>query len=328
MLQNKIKVAIIGCGRIFDKHYQAIKFNKNFNLVAVCDIDIKALSQIKDKKILKYKNITLMIKECEIELLVVCSPSGLHAKHATFAFKNKINALVEKPIDVNLTKAKLLIENYKKINKEIYIVKQNRFNQTIIFLKKLIENKKLGKINFVLCNVLWSRPQGYYSSSSWRGTKKLDGGVVLNQSSHYIDLLLWLFGDVKDHKFIRKRRSRNIESEDTAFIIIEFYNKIIANVSMTTLIPEKNMEGSIMVVGDKGMIKIGGQALNKIEISRNIKLPKSLDYEIEDVYGYGHKKIYEEIYKDMRNKRNIAIKGEEGLKSLAFISRLYKEYKI
>lgn len=328
MLHKKKKVAIIGCGRIFDKHYKAIKNNKNLILVAVCDLNKRALEKISDKNITKYRNLNKMLSECDIDLLTICTPSGLHVKHAKIALRYKLNVLIEKPIDVNYSKAKKLVKEFNSKRKKLYLVKQNRFNQTILFLKKLIDNKKLGKINFIICNVLWSRPQEYYDSSKWRGDKKLDGGVVLNQSSHYIDLLIWLFGDIKKFQFMRKKLSRNIQSEDTAFLIIEFKNKIVANVSMTTLIPDSNIEGSIMVVGDIGMIKVGGQALNKIELSKNVTIPKNLSYKINDVYGFGHTKIYEEIYKDLINKDNFSIKGKEGLKSLKFITELYRYYKI
>ena len=178
-----------------------------------------------------------------------------------------------------------------------------------------------------MSNILWCRPDSYYKEDSWRGTTKLDGGVILNQSSHYIDLLLWLFGDYTEANIIRKTLKRKIESEDTAIINIFFKKKIIANVVMTTLCPFRNFEGSITIIGENGIVKLSGSALNKFEYS-DIKFDKGkYNYEINNIYGHGHHNIYKEIEKNLRNKKNEAIYAQEGLKSLKLIDKLYKSYK-
>jgi len=322
-----IKIAIIGCGRIFNKHYIAINNTTGIKLVAVCDIDKKKFKNIPNG-ISCYTNINQMLTEVNPDLISICTPSGLHVEHANIALKHKKNVLLEKPIDVNYLRSLNLVNKFKKSSKKLFLVKQNRYNKTIIFLKDVIRKNKLGKIKLVLCNVLWSRPETYYQESKWRGTKKLDGGVILNQSSHYIDLLMWLFGEIDKFKVIRKRLSRKIECEDTALVSIYFKKKILANLTMTTLVPFKNYEGSITVIGDKGLIKIGGQALNEIVETINIKLTKKHNYEIDDIYGHGHLKVYKEVVKNLTNKKNEAVFASEGLKSLKFINQLYSQSKI
>ena len=322
-----IKIAIIGCGRIFHKHFLAINNTKGLKVISVCDIDKKKFTSI-PSKIKCFTNINKLFLESDVDLVVICSPSGLHSEHALLALKYNKHVLLEKPIDVSYLKALNLVNKFKTRKRKLFVVKQNRFNKTIVFLKKIIEENRLGKINLVISNVLWSRPQKYYDQSSWRGTKKLDGGVILNQSSHYIDLLLWLFGDIKEYNIIRKKLSRNIQTEDTALLSIFFKNNILANVTMTTLIPLKNYEGSITVIGEKGLIKVGGQALNEIVNTINVKYPKNINYKINDVYGFGHKKIYEEIVKEFKGITNKAIFANEGLNSLKFINDMYRRYKI
>lgn len=322
-----IKVAIIGCGRIFNKHYISIKKTSGIKLIAVCDVDKNKLRNV-PKKISCYTNINHMLIENDLDLVSICTPSGLHVSHANAVLKYNKNVLLEKPIDVSYRKSVNLVQKFKKNNKKLFLVKQNRFNKTIIYLKDIITKNKLGNIKVVLCNVLWSRPEKYYEQSNWRGSKKLDGGVVLNQSSHYIDLLMWLFGDIEDFKIIRKKLSRKIECEDTALVSIFFKKKILANVTMTTLVPVRNYEGSITVIGDKGLIKIGGQALNEVVESININSSKKQNYKIDNIYGHGHLKIYEEIVKSLNNRKNKAIFASEGLKSLKFINQLYAKSKI
>ena len=324
-----MKVAIIGCGRIFDKHFQAINENEKIKLVAVCDKDKKKLLNIKTKGILKYTNINDLVKLSDLDLITIATPSGMHPKHTIQCLNKGHNVLIEKPLGTSIKQVESIFKNnpYKK---KIYIVKQNRFNPTIVKLKNFLEKRLFGKIFFVQSNVFWSRNQSYYNSDNWRGTKKLDGGALLNQASHYVDLIFWLFGKPKISSSIRSKRNAKIEMEDTFSSSMILENNIHCNLNVTTSTPFSNLEGSITIISEHASIKISGKALNKVEyiFSENTKLKylKKFNYKIDNIYGSGHHQIYKEILKDLNHKniKNESIPAKEGIDSLKWILKQYK----
>ena len=195
---KRVKIALIGCGKISKKHIEALSQNeKKFELVAVCDENISKLNKIKIN-VKKFKNIKSLIRsKIDFDLATITTPSGYHKSHAISILKSKKNVLVEKPMSLNFRDCKKMIISAKKNKKKIFVCLQSRFNPIIIKLKKVIEQKKLGKIYHVDSRIFWHRPQKYYNQDLWRGTKKLDGGVLMNQAIHFIDLLTWLFGPLE-----------------------------------------------------------------------------------------------------------------------------------
>lgn len=334
-MNKKINIAILGCGRISKKHIQAIKQNsKKFNLIGFCDKNKNKLNKIK-YKINKFNSINqLLNSRLKIDLVSICTPSGLHKIHAKKCLEKNFNVLIEKPMALTESDAKEIIKASKRYKKKVFICLQNRFNPTITFLKRNLEKKKLGKIYFVNINIFWHRPQSYYNQDYWRGTRKFDGGALINQSIHFVDLIIWFFGEIKKKQIIRSRLARNIETEDTATINILFRNRTTCSLSSTMLVNKKNYEGSITIIGKKGTIKIGGIALNEI-ISWNIngkemskKIKNRFNYSPNSVYGSGHKLVYKEIYKSLNGKKSKAIYGIDGIKSVKFIDELYKKNKL
>ena len=280
-----INIALVGSGRISYKHFESlINLNKFFNIRAICDVDqknlqnsVKLISQLTNEQNLKKPHFDLFneydclvseikSKKIDIDLIILCTPSGYHPSQAKKAAEIGVNVCTEKPLATNLEDGLELLKIFKKNDKKLFVVLQNRINPTIKLLKKQIDSGRFGKIFLISSNVFWQRPQTYYDIASWRGTKKLDGGAMLNQSSHYVDLLCYLPNQkVKKISAFANTLGRDIEMEDTAVLNLEYENGTIGNLSLTMLTYPKNIEGSVTILGENGTVKIGGLALNKIE---------------------------------------------------------------
>jgi len=266
----KLKLGIIGCGRILKKHYEAISKIDKLEIIALCDIDIKAFKKINYinnfDKIKKYTNINNFLKNEKLDICVICTPSGLHPNHVSLASKYVKNIILEKPMSTSLNQAYEIIKKTKKRKCNTFIVKQNRLNKPIIFLKNLIKKKMLGKIKLITARVRWNRSLDYFKQASWRGKWKSDGGVLANQASHHLDLLLWLIGSkINTVSALSTKIVDKIEAHDTVIGNIKFENNIIANIEVTTGALPKNLEGSISVFGQKGSVIIGGNSVNILE---------------------------------------------------------------
>jgi len=324
-------IAIVGCGRISDSHVRAISSIKDFNVVALCDLDIsKAIRVRTDYSLIcqVYQDLADLIKNEQFDILVICTPSGLHPSHIRLAAsKGCRNILTEKPIGVDWEDALRAVLVSEQCGINLWTVQQNRYNRTIKELKNCIDSGQLGAVYNISINVFWTRPQSYYDQASWRGTKKLDGGAILNQASHYLDLANFLFGDVEQVSGYCETFARKIESEDSAVSILKFKSGAIGTFNVSMLTYPKNIEGSIMLLSEKGTIKIGGQALNVVEIAEtdsDVTRLKSSSYSIDNVYGVGHFSLYENVLKFLHGQECELVTGRESLKSLATILAIYK----
>ncbi len=349
-MKKRIKFGLIGCGRISAKHIKVLaNLCDEAELVCLCDIDIKrAQNRAREySKLVKigkgnseidipsvYSDLEEMLKNEKINILSICTPSGLHPKHGIKAARMGINVLTEKPMAIDLKSADKLIETCKKAKVKLFVVKQNRLNQTIIHLKNAIEQKRFGKIYLIIANVLWFRPQEYYDQDGWRGTKELDGGVFMNQAIHYIDAMAWLVGPAKSVLAHSSKLARKIESEDTGFAAIEFKSGAVGSLNVTVLAYPENLEGSITIFGEKGVAKIGGSALNKIERWEFDEKRKgdgalvNFGYEIADVYGMGHYDFYKNVIDVLTKGSKSFVDGAEGRVSLKLVLAIYKSSKL
>jgi predicted dehydrogenase len=330
---NKLKFAIIGCGRIAARHAEQI--NRVAELKAVCDkVESKAvlLGNKYGAKVYSDYN-EMLLNEKELDVVTICTPNGLHAEHTIKAFRNGFHVLCEKPMAISVYDCGEMIKEAEKVNKRLFVVKQNRYNPPVRALKEAIDNNRLGKIFSIQLNCFWNRNIEYYSESDWKGTLSLDGGTLFTQFSHFIDLLYWIFGDIKKVEAITRNFNHEgiIEFEDTGVVILEFYNGIIGTINYTMNSYSKNMEGSLTVFGECGTVKIGGQYLNELEY-QNIR-----DFRITDLpegnppnnYGHyvgsmsNHDKVYENIIDVLLNKGIIGTNGFEGLKTVEIIDKIY-----
>ncbi len=311
-------VGIVGTGRIFKKHYQAInKLSKYFKLVAICDK--KITNQNKNKSHKRYpffSDMTKMVKKCKPDIVVILTESGNHIKHYLKLKKIASNFIIEKPLGLFSKDLKKIIINKKKFRNNIFVVKQNRFNPPVMKLKDSIVKKRLGKVFMSTSRVRWMRDQKYYNLANWRGTRNLDGGVIGNQASHHLDALIWMNGKVKEVFAHGIKAMAKIESEDTIIANLKFKNGSIGVLEATTATRPMDIEGSLSVLGSEGIVEISGFAMNKIRIWKTLKRSYKKfkeNYKIKNVYGNGHLEFYKNVYNFLNGKRNDIINFEDAV---------------
>ena len=330
---KKIKFALIGCGRIALRHAEIIK--SIAELTAVCDIKPERAKEFSEKFDAPYfTSIEKLLEDVkDIDVVSVCTPNSLHAEHTILSLREGKNVLCEKPMAISVADCKKMMIEADKSGKDLFIVKQNRFNPPVAALKQIIEDGKLGKILNVELNCFWNRNDEYYKQSDWKGKKAIDGGTLFTQFSHFIDLLYWLIGDFRSLDGIGKNFIHNklVEFEDTGVVIGEFDNGALCTINYTVNSFKQNMEGSITVFGEHGTVKIGGQYLNVLEYQsiegHEIKgLPESRpanDYGFYQGSMSNHEKVYENVLQVLTKGGTIAANAFEGMKTVEIIERIY-----
>jgi UDP-N-acetyl-2-amino-2-deoxyglucuronate dehydrogenase len=324
--KKKIKVAIIGAGRISEHHLKAIKKNRAFELVAICDLDKeKAHNFGKKYKVPFYTNYNQMLIQKKIDIVAIMTPSGSHYEHCKdILLKYKKNLIIEKPTFLKPSQVKEIYIIANKNKNKIFPVFQNRFNKSIQKIKKEINKNKIGKINIVNIRVRWCRTQKYYELSPWRGTFSHDGGVLTNQGIHHIDLLRYLIGEVTEVYSKMETLGVNVEVEDTALALFKFKNNAVGSMEITTSARPRDFEASISILGSKGMVQIGGLAVNEIQIySPDQKICSKYSEKIPDAYGFGHFELYNQIYLSMIKNRSFIISGEDCFKTILLLNAFY-----
>lgn len=332
-----IQFAIVGCGRIAQRHAEHIH-NKG-ELVAVCDVVKENADKLAEKYGAKayYSIRDLLEKEKEVQVIAICSPNGLHAEHAIQSLNAGFHVLCEKPMALTSYDCGEMIKAAERANKRLFAIKQNRFNPPVEAVKRVIDEGRLGKLFSVQLSCFWNRNPDYYHNS-WKGTLKLDGGTLFTQFSHFIDLLYWIVGDIKNVNAMMGNFAHKdiIEFEDTGVVILEFQNGTIGTINYTVNSYGKNMEGSLTIFGEKGTVKIGGQYLNELEY-QNIA-----DYKIENLpegnkaNNYGnyqgsmsnHDKVYDNLVEVLQKNAAISTSSFEGLKTVEIIEKIYRAAKI
>jgi predicted dehydrogenase len=330
----QLRFAIIGCGNIGRRHAEHI--HSVGRLVAVCDIDeAKANDLGKKNNAHVYFSIeTLLASEKELDVVSVCTPNGLHASHSIHASKAGCHVLCEKPMAITSADCFNMIKAAEENNKQLFVVKQNRFNPPVVAVKKMLEENRLGKIYSIQLSCFWHRGPEYYQDT-WHGSKTMDGGILFTQFSHFIDLLLWMIGDVKQVKaFLKNFAHRKIiEFEDTGVIILEFDNGVIGTVNFSVNSYKKNMEGSLTLIGEKGTIKIGGQYLNNLEYQETedssiLNLPtgnKANDYGLYQGSMSNHDKVYQNLVDVLNGDAKAIASSYDGLKTVQLIEKIYTD---
>jgi len=327
---RKIRIAIVGCGRIAKNHFGAIeKHSEHLELTAVCDVDADQLaSHVEHYKVPGYRDMEDMLQSEKLDLVVLCTPSGLHPDQAVLAAKYKVHVMTEKPMATRWQDGLRMVRACDEAGVRLFVVKQNRRNTTLQLLKRAVEEKRFGKIHLVQLNVFWTRPQSYYDQGNWRGTWEFDGGALMNQASHYVDLLDWLIGPVEKVNAMMST-TRDIEVEDTAVLNVKWRSGTIGSMSVTMLTYPQNLEGSITILGEKGTVRIGGVAVNDIQLWQ-FDQPKDYDQQISEanyattsVYGFGHPLYYSNVVDVMRGLAEPETDGREGLKSLELLIAAY-----
>lgn len=333
-MENLVKFAIVGCGNIGSRHIAVVDAQENAKISALCDIDREKA----DKYSTMYGNIPFftsyeeMLTKTDADVINICTPHGLHAPMAIAAANHGKNVLVEKPMALTSEEADQMIAAGEKNHVRIMVVKQNRYNIPIALTKKALSSGKLGKIYMVICNVLWNRHEGYYNDSNWRGRKALEGGALYTQVSHFLDLMIWWFGDVVQASSQIATFSHDIEIEDNGTSRMVFDSGVMGSLNWSTSVYNKNYEGSITILGENGTIKIGGQYLNKIDFwdVQSMPLPEDIAF-VDKPNSYGkyqgtssnHDKVINDVVADLLFERHNTVEGDEGIKTIRAIELIY-----
>ncbi|RAJ93628.1 Gfo/Idh/MocA family protein [Aliidiomarina maris] len=329
-----LKFAIVGCGRIAKRHADILSGGdvKDACLVAVCDIDeSKARLFSKNYDVPYYTDMDAMMANENIDAVVVLTESGNHARHVLRLAPYAKHIVVEKPMALTLSDADSMIQECDKFGIKLFVVKQNRFNVPVQKAREALERGRFGKLILGTVRVRWCREQAYYDQDSWRGTWKLDGGVLTNQASHHIDLLEWMFGEVESVQAMSTTALAKIEAEDTAVVTLKFKNGALGAIEATTAVRPKDLEGSLSILGETGTVEIGGFAVNQMK-TWNFQTQEPDDSSVlekysvnpPNVYGFGHHAYYEHIVESLLYGKQQLVDGLEGRKSLELINAIYE----
>ena len=331
IVDRKLRFALVGCGRIAGNHFDAIQTHADrCELVDVCDVDPAALAAaVKRTGARGHSSLSAMLAVTTADCVILTTPSGLHPAQAIDVARSGRDVMTEKPMATRWSDGQAMVRACDEAGVRLFVVKQNRRNRTLQLLKRAVDGGRFGRIYMVGVNVFWARPQSYYDSAGWRGTWEFDGGAFMNQASHYIDLLDWIVGPVESVMAYTGTLARNIEVEDTGVAALKWRNGAMGTVNVTMLTYPKNLEGSITVLGERGSVRIGGVAVNKIE-HWEFDTPHDMDRELDDasyqttsVYGFGHPLYYDNVIRTLQGEAEPETDGREGLKSLELLIAMY-----
>lgn len=323
------RFGVIGCGRISKNHMESIQALPQAKLAAVCDVKEEVLKSVMDRYHCQgYLNYRELLQNPTIDIVNICTESGYHAAIAIEAMRAGKHVLVEKPMAMSLLEADCMIQTAKEMGVQLGVVHQNRFNSPIKKLRCALEGGRFGKLTHASAVVRWNRNDEYYNQAAWRGTWMMDGGCLMNQAIHNIDLLQWMMGPVESIFAYTATNLRKIEAEDTAMAILKFKSGAIANIEAVTTIYPKMLEETLSIFGATGSVRVGGIALNKLEVWRfdgddeNNELAKA-EKEPPNVYGFGHADIIKDMILAVFQNRQPAVSGEEGRKALEIVLGIY-----
>lgn len=337
-----MKYALIGCGRIAVNHVKAV-VNNNLDFVAASDIVPANIDVLFNKtnytdgdKVARYADYKEMIaKHPDLELIAIATPSGAHAEIALYCIDHGINIIVEKPMAMNMQDAEEIIKRAKAKGVKVSACHQNRFNIAVQKTKKALDEGRFGKLSHGSIHVRWNRDEGYYKQASWRGTWADDGGCLMNQCIHGIDLLRWLMGGevVSVYGQTRQQTHPYLEAEDVGMALITFKNGAIATIEGTTNVYPKNLEEALYLFGQTGTVKIGGTSTNNIDVwdfadeTEADQENKGLKEETSNVYGNGHTSLYADVMDAIKNNRQPYVDAVAGRNALEMILAIYKSMK-
>lgn len=333
-----MKYGLIGCGRISTNHIKAAENNK-LEIVAVCDVvpqnmeDVLAKHGLEnDSSILRFTDYHQMIESCKPELVSIATESGKHAEIALFCIDHGANVIIEKPMAMSMADADEIIRRSEAKGVKVAACHQNRFNIAIQQLRKALEAGRFGKLSHGSIHVRWNRNRDYYTQAPWRGTWAEDGGALMNQCIHGIDLLRWMFGDEVDEVYGQTRQQFHdyLECEDIGMAVVKFKNGAIGTIEGTTNIFPKNLEETLYVFGENGTVKIGGKSTNNIDVwdfadeTEADNKNKGLEEATSNVYGNGHTSLFADMIDAIHNDRRPYVDAYAGRRALEMVLAIYK----
>ena len=336
MSENEtIKFAVVGVGHIGKRHATMIQNNPGSELIAMCDNRSEEDLDLEEFDVPFYSGIEEMLAHSpEADVVCICTPNGLHADQAIESLKANKHVVVEKPIGLSRSHCEEMIHISLQKDKKVFCVMQNRYSPPSIWLKEIVEKRLLGNIHMVNVNCYWNRDERYYKKGSWKGTHDLDGGTLYTQFSHFVDLMYWLFGDIKNiqGKFRDFSHEDLTDFEDTGTVLFDLINGGMGSINYSTSVWNKNFESSLTVIGSKGTVKVGGQYMNEIIYCdiENYEMPELPESNPPNDYGHykgsaaNHHFIIENVINTLKNKTVATTNAMEGLKVVDIIERIYE----
>lgn len=334
-MSKKIKFAVVGVGHIGRRHVSVIQQNTDAELVAVADSDPElerfVLKEYQVPFFCSYEQ--LLTSDLNIDVINICTPNSFHAPQAIKALNRGVHVVIEKPMALSKTDCEDIIYKSTEVRKLVFCVMQNRYSPPAKWLKGLINSGKLGNVNIVNINCYWNRDDRYYKTSSWRGSKKFDGGTLYTQFSHFIDTLFWLLGDITNiqAKFKNFNHEQVIEFEDTGIVTFDLVKGGSGTINYTTSCWDSNFESSITIIGEKGSVKVGGQYMNKVEYChvQNYELPDFEESAPPNDYGHykgsaaNHHFVIDNVIDTLLGRSVVATNVVEGMKVVEIIEKIY-----
>lgn len=336
-----MKYAIVGCGRIATNHIKAV-LNNGLEFVAACDINSDQIECLLAKhdlnhstSVKRYNDYKKMIDENELELVGIATESGIHAEIALYCIDHGINVIIEKPMAMTISDANEIIKQSNEKGVKVSACHQNRFNVAIQEMRKAVEEGRFGKLSHGSIHVRWNRNQDYYTQAPWRGTWAQDGGALMNQCIHGIDLLRWMMGDEIEEIYGATRQQFHdyLEAEDVGMAVLKFKNGAIATIEGTTNVYPQNLEETLYLFGQRGTVKIGGKSTNNIDVwefadeTDEDKVKKGLEEATSNVYGNGHTSLYADMIDAIKNDRAPYVDAYAGKNALEVVLAIYKSQK-
>lgn len=329
-----LNFALVGCGRIAKRHSELLGYGQinGAKLIAVCDLEEDKARRIGAQFSLShYTDMHQMMQNEKVDVVVVLTESGNHAKNVVDLSQYGKHIVVEKPMALTLDDADAMIQACDQSGVKLFVVKQNRFNVPVVKLREALEEGRFGKLVLGTVRVRWCRNQDYYDQALWRGTWAMDGGVLANQASHHVDMLEWMIGDVESIFAYSTTALAKIEAEDTAVVTIKFRNGALGVIEATTATRPKDLEGSISILGEGGTVEIAGFAVNKMRTWNFVKSEPGDEEVMEkysvnppNVYGFGHQAYYEYVVDCISNNGPHLVDGLVGRRSLELINAIYE----
>lgn len=330
-----LKFAVIGCGHIGKRHAEMIKRNPEAELVAMCDVLPAEKLNLDAFEVPVYTTLeSMLIKHPEIEVVNIATPNGFHCEHALQALDARKHVVIEKPMALTKADAEKVIFKSLQVHCQVFAVMQNRYSPPSVWIKDMVESKRLGKIFLVQLNCYWNRDDRYYKPGSWHGNKELDGGTLFTQFSHFIDILYWLFGDIHNIKsrFYDFNHADMTDFEDSGIVTFDFQNGGSGGLNFSTSVWDKNLESSVTIIAEKGAVKIGGQYMDKVEYChvKDYEMPELAPTNPGNDYGaykgsaQNHNHVIENVLDVIHNRATITTNALEGLKVVEIIERIYK----
>jgi len=336
--KEKIRFGIIGMGHIGKRHAEMIRRNPEAELVSVGDILPEKMLNIEHLNVPFFSSIDELLAGPSFDVLIVCTPNGLHAEHTLKGLDQKKHVVIEKPMALRVAECEKIIFRALQVSRQVFCVMQNRYSPPSMWLKEIVESGVIGKIFMVQLNCYWNRDDRYYTGKNWKGSPDLDGGTLFTQFSHFIDIMYWVFGDIADiqARFDDFTHEKLTAFEDSGSVNFSFVNGGMGCINYSTAVWDRNLESSITIIGEKGSVKIGGQYMNEVEYCHidGYVMPELPPVNPANDYGAykgsaaNHHYIIENVIETIKGSTVVTTNALEGLKVVDIIERIYALRKL